>query len=244
MSLSRDESRALAFVALLLLLAAAARVVGREPAVQWAGDAVDIDSLTAEARERLESIERRSRPLEEGERLDPNTATDEELDRLPGVGPALARRIVAEREAGGPFRSLEDLMRVRGIGPSALERLAPHLTLPITGPTVGGRSRIEYGPTVDPGRPWVTTPGRGADTRGRAAGSGAVRGAGTQIIDLNRATAAELQTLSGIGPALAARIIAFRDSVGGFRTVDELERVRGIGPATVERLRPLVRVKP
>ena len=127
--MTSDERRALAFVALLLALAAGARLVRRDPPVEWAGEAVDTDSLEALARARKEEADRRSRPLAPGERIDPNTASEEELDRLPGVGPALARRIVEARETGGPFRSVDDLSRVRGIGPSALRRLAPHLEI-------------------------------------------------------------------------------------------------------------------
>jgi len=63
-------------------------------------------------------------------------------------------------------------------------------------------------------------------------------------VDLNRAGVEELVRVPGIGPALAARIVAYRDSVGGFGSVDELTRVRGIGPATLERIRPHLRIQP
>jgi competence ComEA-like helix-hairpin-helix protein len=59
-------------------------------------------------------------------------------------------------------------------------------------------------------------------------------------VDLDRATAAEIETLPGIGPALAARIIAYRDSVGSFGSMDALCEVRGVGPAMSRRLSPLV----
>jgi competence protein ComEA len=55
--------------------------------------------------------------------LDLNTATIEQLDALPGVGPATARAIIDERERRGGFRSVEDLLDVRGIGPAKLEQL-------------------------------------------------------------------------------------------------------------------------
>lgn len=52
-----------------------------------------------------------------------NSATAEELDTLPGVGPALAERIIAYRELNGPFTALEDLDHVEGIGPALLADL-------------------------------------------------------------------------------------------------------------------------
>jgi competence protein ComEA len=57
-----------------------------------------------------------------------NEASVQELERLPRVGPALARRIVADRAAHGAFRSLEELGRVPGIGPATLRVLAPVVT--------------------------------------------------------------------------------------------------------------------
>jgi competence ComEA-like helix-hairpin-helix protein len=57
-----------------------------------------------------------------------------------------------------------------------------------------------------------------------------------QPVDINHADAAELEGLPGIGPSLAARVIAARP----FATVDDLAEVRGIGPATLDRLRPHV----
>lgn len=66
--------------------------------------------------------------------LDPNTADLDALVRLPGIGPALARRILAARDAGPPFARLEDLRRVRGVGPRTLARLAPLLVFPTAAP--------------------------------------------------------------------------------------------------------------
>lgn len=62
------------------------------------------------------------------------------------------------------------------------------------------------------------------------------------VLDLNAATAAELELLPGIGPSAAERIVAYRDQIGGFHSVEELDGVKGIGTRTMERLRPLVRV--
>ncbi|SDT34217.1 competence protein ComEA [Paenibacillaceae bacterium GAS479] len=55
-------------------------------------------------------------------KLDINRATAEELDALPGVGPAKAKAIVEDRERNGPFSSVESVERVKGIGPKMIER--------------------------------------------------------------------------------------------------------------------------
>lgn len=62
--------------------------------------------------------------------LDPNTASLDSLQLLPGVGPVLAARIVAAREGGAVFRQGADLLAIKGIGPASLARLAPHLRFP------------------------------------------------------------------------------------------------------------------
>ena len=56
-----------------------------------------------------------------------NTATAEELDALPGVGPSTAAAIIEERESGGPFSSVEDLMRVSGIGEKKFAKIRDHI---------------------------------------------------------------------------------------------------------------------
>jgi len=61
--------------------------------------------------------------------LDLNRATAAELDALPGIGVTLAGRIVARREQGGPFQSVDDLRDVEGIGPSLLAKIAPLVTV-------------------------------------------------------------------------------------------------------------------
>jgi competence protein ComEA len=55
--------------------------------------------------------------------VDLNTATEPDLDRLPGIGPATAAAIVSHRSLHGPFRTVEDLLDVRGIGEAKLDAL-------------------------------------------------------------------------------------------------------------------------
>ncbi|MDR7439974.1 MAG: ComEA family DNA-binding protein [Armatimonadota bacterium] len=69
-------------------------------------------------------------PVEFTGPLSLNAATQEELERLPGIGPKLARRIVQDRALQGPYTRVEDLLRIRGIGPKLLERIRPYVRVP------------------------------------------------------------------------------------------------------------------
>lgn len=95
----------------------------------------------------------------------------------------------------------------------------------------------------------VVVPRRGEAAAGGSsaaapAGPGGAAGAGAADapIDLNAATAEQLETLDGIGPATAAKLLALRDERGGFRSVDDLAAVPGIGPKRLAALRARVRV--
>ncbi len=65
----------------------------------------------------------------------------------------------------------------------------------------------------------------------------------TRTININTASAAELELLPGVGPVLAGRIVEYRSRVGGFRTIEQLDDVKGIGPKSLEKLRPHIRVQ-
>jgi comEA protein len=58
-----------------------------------------------------------------------NSATETELDGLPGIGPSKARAIAEYRQSQGGFKSIDDLQKVKGIGPATLEKLRAHVTL-------------------------------------------------------------------------------------------------------------------
>ena len=175
-----------------------------------------------------DSTIRQARPLALGERIDADAASALELSRLPRVGLALAHTIVADREANGPFRQLAGLDRVAGVGPGLLRTLQPFLAFGGSGPAevLTGRPDAEVGTAFAPPPP---------------VGSSAPEwdGPGTAL-NVNRATAVELERLPGIGPSLARRIVADREARGPFAAVQALDRVPGIGPALVGRLGTLV----
>ncbi len=228
MSTTPGERLALGVLVLLLAAGGAARGLRSDPPpARWlvpaegaAAAEVPLGRLRQETDAEAERERVRSTPLAPGETLDPNTVTADDLDRLPKVGPALAKRIVEWREARGPFRTLADLDSVPGIGPALLAAAAPHLSLP-PAPRA----------TAEP-------PAGGPATMARA------QAARPGPLDLNTATAAELETLPGVGPALASRIVAWRARHGRIRSVAEVAEVPGIGPRMLERMAPLVVAHP
>lgn len=97
---------------------AVAVVLGWVPG--WAAGALP---AAGEAASALAAQEERIEPI------DVNRATSEELQRVPGIGPATAQRIIEWREQHGPYERLEDLLNIRGIGEKTLEKLRPYLTV-------------------------------------------------------------------------------------------------------------------
>lgn len=86
----------------------------------------------------------------------------------------------------------------------------------------------------------------GASLAAPATGGGATAGAGTSagaLVNINAADVAALDTLPGVGPSTAAKIVADREANGPFASPDDLGRVTGIGPKKLEELKPLVSVR-
>jgi competence protein ComEA len=167
-------------------------------------------------------------------RIDLNRADRAELLQLPGVGETLAERIEAHRREHGPFASVEELRKVRGIGPATLEQLRPWVYVRREEPEEGSEApAVATHVAYYPPKPPAASPGKEAGGKKVAALD--------RAIDINRATAEELQKLPGIGPRIAQRIVDERGK-GPFKSVDELRRVSGIGAKTLDKLRPFVTV--
>jgi len=135
--------------------------------------------------------------------VDLNSATAAQLEELPGIGRASARKIMAAR----PFRSVEDLSRA-GLSAGEIAKITPLVTVAApTGPTAGR----------------LALPGRAPAT--------------ANLVDLNSATAAQLDQLPGVGAAMSRKIIAGRP----YKSVDDLAKA-GIPAATIAKISPLVTV--
>ena len=165
----------------------------------------------------------------ETKKVDVNTATAEELEALPQVGPVNAKKIID----GRPYASVGDLQRV--LNERALEAVRPLVVASRPAPAKAETKRAETKPESKKAEPAKEATKKVA---ARPAEKAVVAPSTGGTIDLNTADAATLEELPGIGPALAKAIIDGRP----YKSVDELDDVKGIGPAKLAQIKPKVRV--
>jgi competence protein ComEA len=224
--MSREPRAVLLLLGLALLAHVVGLVLGRPgaaPGALLAPAKADSRGEPDPASHRDRSA-RAGRPLAPGEVVDLNSAPAEEIARLPRIGMSLAKRIVEDRVARGPFRGLEDLDRVPGVGPALRRTLA---------------ERVRFGAVLWAG----VVPDGSASKRISGAYSAAPDPARGVPVDLNSAAEADLVALPGIGPARARAILAYRREAGPFAAVSDLERVPGFSHALAARLAPLLTVR-
>ncbi len=94
-----------------------------------AGMKVEVPSVMTAASNQRPQAQRVGKPLPERASISINQATEQEFERLPGIGPALATRIIEYRKRSGPFRSVQDLRRVKGIGEKKLAAMRRFIKL-------------------------------------------------------------------------------------------------------------------
>lgn len=157
-------------------------------------------------------------------------------------------RARAERQ-GRPLRRGEridvdraevtELTRLPGIGPRLAQRIVEDRAIHGAFGSPAGLGRV---PGIGPVLVERLGPHLAFSARVRSGARGQSSPQGRGRVSLNRATAAELERLPGIGPARARAIVEDRHRRGPFASVDQLVRVPGIGPAVVARIRGRVRV--
>jgi len=139
----REMRAGLAFVLVSLLVGTLVRDWQQEHRVRFEDLVADLESgdasslapapradstrTTAPAESQPPRVRRAAEPSLRPGGLEMDRATASDWERLPGIGPSLAARIVADRAERGPFQKPEGLLRVRGIGPKTLERIRPYL---------------------------------------------------------------------------------------------------------------------
>ena len=145
-------------------------------------------------------------------RLDVNLANSSQLAELRGIGPVLSKRIINYRNSLGGFTDVNDISNVYGLSAETFESIKPHLYINT-----------------------YTSPRKNKNQR-------VVENQPSYSIDINLATARELEQLPGIGKALSNRIIKYRNVIGGFDKIEQLKRVYYLEPDVFEKIAPMIYV--
>jgi competence protein ComEA len=148
--------------------------------------------------------------------------------------------VVPLRAARAAPRSTQLVIDVAGaVRAPGLYRLAPGARIADAVAAAGGATRKAEIALVNLAAPLADGEQVVVPLRGAAAAAGGPASP-TAPLDLNTATAEQLDSLPGIGPATAQKILDYRQTHGAFHSVDELDAVPGIGPARIAQLRGLV----
>lgn len=147
--------------------------------------------------------------------FDPNIISEKDLQRL-GFSEILSKRIANYRQKGGEFRVKADLLRIYGIDSSFYRQLYTYISLPEK------KFDHEFRNRESPKKEKSDEQNVHNKLKAR--------------FDLNTADTVQLKNIYGIGPALASRIIRFRDGLGGFVSSDQLKEVYGLDSLVVDRL--------
>jgi competence protein ComEA len=170
--------------------------------------------------------------------VDLNSASVDELQDLPGIGPVLAEAIVKER----PFKSFADLERVKGLGKTKIEALNGRVKFGTPEPPPSEKAqpsaKTKAARTERNGQP--TSPGNRApeSVRSGASQPAATASKNGKKVNLNTAKKEDLDALPGIGPARAQEIIDGRP----FKSIEDIKKLKGIKDFEFNEIKDLITV--
>ncbi len=150
--------------------------------------------------------------------FDPNTASLETLLKL-GFRENQAKTLINYRKKGGRFHTKADLKKIYGIGDALFDRLEPHVQIQTQEQST--EKPWTSSTTLKSMMPVLPAP-----------------------IDINQAAEDQWQTLRGIGPAYAKRIIGYREKLGGFNSIDQVATTYGLPDSTFREIKPFLKPSP
>lgn len=186
--------------------------------------------------------------------VDVNSADEKTLETLPGVGPSLAGKIIA----GRPYHNLEDLKKVKGLSQSKLDAIKNDVTFGLATAAAGETKQTAKKEKPANSAKSTETAESKPPPPGSASATGATGGGQTaplsptghasgriapgEKININTASAEELDRLPGIGPARAQAILDYRKQNGAFKTIEDIEKVKGIKGGEFSKLKDYIKV--
>lgn len=161
----------------------------------------------------------------EPKRVELNLASAQELERLPTIGPALARAIVDYRNQHGPFQKVDEILNVPAFGKGRYKKVWEHIH-------IAGKKGIHPSHLF-----------KAKATRVKKTPEKAEMESGSNLVDLNQASLNQLMTLPRVGKILAARIIRHREIYGAFLVKEELFEIEGMTQNLFEKIEPYIKVE-
>jgi len=155
-------------------------------------------------------------------KFDPNTATPEELKQL-GFRDKTIQILSNYRNKGGKFREAYDLQKIYGLRPQEFERLKPFIVI--------GSNQARQISYTNHNDKTFTNSVPNKDYKRKVV-----------VIDVNIADTAAFQSLYGIGSKLAARIVNFRNKLGGFYSIDQVGETYGVPDSTFQKIKPYLKL--
>ncbi|OJU27220.1 MAG: hypothetical protein BGN92_08085 [Sphingobacteriales bacterium 41-5] len=155
--------------------------------------------------------------------FDPNTASAEELGQL-GLRDKTIQILSNYRNKGGKFRKADDLQKIYGLRPDEFERLKPFIV-------IAHRENAQLRFENQPENKYATTAPNKDHYKRKVV-----------VIDVNAADTTAFQSLYGIGSKLAARIVNFRNKLGGFYSIEQVGETYGVPDSTFQKIKPFLKL--
>lgn len=218
-----QQSGTMVLIVLIIVVALLPRIVARYNANRNQPDFARFDSIMANYEPLVNEPDSRQADTKIADTIftfDPNTATYDDFLSM-GLSERISANIVKYRNSGGKFRTPNDFARIYGINDSIYSRLKPYISIAANSQNYTKQS----------------TKKKYADNKRQEKYDRIVyEPKELLIVELNSADSAQLVALRGIGKVLAHRIIAYREMLGGFYSVEQLREIKSLPPETYANL--------